>query len=262
MNYMIYKPVDFHNHVSGKKGKLDKKEAESRLEAAEILGIDKVCISRPLTWDSPSPEEFRAANEITLSAMSLFKRFIGFCYINPGYSRESLDEMEKCIVKHGMSGVKLYHQYFICDPALYPVMEYAADLGVPVLMHAGKLTDPLSQPRLSNASHFIRAVKMFPRTMIVQAHIGGGGDWEWNLRVLEDMDPSARFFIDTGGSVVDNGIVRRTVRAVGEDRVLFATDGGMEEGIGKVLDAGLSENQLKKIFSGNFYNIMSERRVK
>ncbi len=262
MEYRKYNPVDFHNHVSGRKGKLDRQDAISRLKAAEILGIEKICISRPLTGDSPVPDEFCACNDIIMDAMKLSERFIGFCFVNPGYARESIKEMERCIVRHKMAGVKLYHQYFICDPALYPVMEYAAELGIPVLMHAGKLSDSSIQPRLSNAQHFLKAVKMFPKTTIVQGHIGGGGDWEWNLRVLEAIKPEARFYIDTSGSVIDAGIVKRTAETLGADRVLFATDGSMEEGLGKVLDAGLSGRQLKKIFSGNFNSILSARRCK
>ena len=263
-NYQKFRPVDFHNHVRGKNGKLDRENAISVKEAAETIGIDKVCVSFPLLSDSPTPDEFRACNDVVFEAMKFSKCFLGFCFVNPGYARESLAEMERCIVRGEMIGVKLYHQYFICDPALHPVMEYAAKLGIPVMMHAGKATDPVTlkrQPRLSNAGHFLKAVKMFPQTILVQGHIGGGGDWEWNLRTLEAFARSAKFYIDTSGTVIDAGMIQRTVATLGEDRVLFATDWSFEEGIGKILDAGLSEKQLQKIFSGNFNRILSERRA-
>jgi predicted TIM-barrel fold metal-dependent hydrolase len=160
-----------------------------------------------------------------------------------------------------MAGVKLYHQYLICDPAQRPVMETAAELGVPVLMHAGKCTDPATsaaQPRLSSAEHFLKALKMFPDTMLIQGHIGGGGDWEWNLRELEKISGD-NYFIDISGSVIDAGIVRKTVAAVGANRVLFATDMSLEEGVGKVMDAGLSTAILRKIFSGNMKRIFARR---
>lgn len=259
-----YKPVDFHNHVWAKEGKLNREEARWLLDAADILGIDRVCISLPLMSDSPTPAEFRDCNDVVFEAMAFSDRLLGFCFVNPGYADESLAEMERCIVHGGMIGVKLYHQYLICDPALRPVMTYAARLGVPVLMHAGKVMDSVSQrqqPRLSHAGHFLKAVEMFPETILVQGHIGGGGDWEWNLRTLEGLKPSAKYYLDTSGGVIDAGIVRRTVATLGEDRVLFATDMSFEEGVGKVLEAGLSEGQLQKVFSGNFYRILSERRV-
>lgn len=244
---------------------MNRANARTVLEAAEKLGIDKICVSCPLTGDSPAPDEFHAGNDAVLEAMAMSKRFRGFCFLNPGHARESLAEMERCIVRKGMLGVKLYHQYFICDPALTPVMEYAAQLGIPVLMHAGKATDSVTQklqPRFSHAGHFLKALKMFPETILVQGHIGGGGDWEWNLRTLEALPPEAKYFLDTSGSVIDAGMVNKTVKTIGEDRALFATDMSFEEGIGKIIDADLSDKQLQKIFSGNFHQILSERRVK
>jgi hypothetical protein len=126
----------------------------------------------------------RRVNDVVFEAMAMSPRFLGFCFLNPGYARESLEEIQRCVVDGGMLGIKLYHQYFICDPAQRPVMDRAAELQVPVLMHAGKCTDSVtraSQPRLSNASHFAKAAQMFPETIFIQGHIGGGGGRYPNL---------------------------------------------------------------------------------
>ena len=155
----------------------------------------------------------------------------------------------------------MYHQYFICDPIQRTVMERAAELGIPVLMHAGKVCDRESiadQPRLSAAEHFQRALEMFPDTMLIQGHIGGGGDWEWNLRVLEEIK-SPNYYIDLSGSVIDRHIARRTVEAIGIDHVLFATDESFEEGVGKVLDGEFSDGELEKIFHRNLETIFERR---
>ena len=97
---------------------------------------------------------------------------------------------------------------------------------------------------------------MFPETLIIQAHIGGGGDWEWNLRILETRP---NIYIDTSGSVVDAGIVDRTVAALGVDRVLFGTDMNWEAGVGKVLDARLNPADREKVFAGNMKAILARR---
>jgi predicted TIM-barrel fold metal-dependent hydrolase len=188
--------------------------------------------------------------------MAMDRRFIGFCFVNPGHAREAVAEMRRCVLDCGMRGVKLYHQYLVCDPAQTAVMECAAELGVPVLMHAGKVMDTQTrrlQPRLSNAEHFIRAAALFPRTVLIQGHIGGGGDWEWNLRHLETRPGT---YLDVSGSVVDAGIMRQTVAALGADRVLFATDGSLEEGVGKVLAANLPASTLRLICQGNAEHIL------
>lgn len=259
-----YNTIDAHNHVGLSDGILDKNDALLRLKAADALGIEKLCVSRPMNAPSPTPSEFQVYNNAVLEAMRLSNRFIGFCFLNPGYGRESLEEIDRCVVKGGMAGIKLYHQYLICDPAMRPVAERATELGIPILMHAGKVMDKRtisSQPSLSNAAHFIQAAKMFPETIFIQGHIGGGGDWEWNLRVLREH-PHPNIYIDTSGSNIDADIVKKTVLALGEDRVLFATDGIYEEGVGKVLDAQLTERQLKKIMHDNCENIFSKRRIK
>jgi hypothetical protein len=242
-------------------GNLDQEQAERDLERAAKLGIDVLCTSFPLSTDCPSPEEVRLANDVTREAMALSERFLGFCFVNPGFARESLAEIERCIVDGGMVGIKLYHQYRICDPIQTPVMERAAELGVPVLMHAGKGRDretQIQQPRLSDASHFVRAAAMFPDTMLIHGHIGGGGDWEWALRHLEHRPPN--LYLDSSGTVVDAGIVDKAAAAIGVDHLLFATDMSMEEGVGKVLDAELTEEERERIFAGNMKAILARRK--
>jgi hypothetical protein len=269
--WQMARRIDAHFHVtdvdrdagfSRSTGKLDREEAERSLRQAGKLGIDVLCTSFPLTSESPTPQEAQLANNITLEAMAMSERFLGFCFLNPGYARESLGEIERCIVDGGMVGIKLYHQYRICDPALTPVMQRAAELQVPVLMHAGKGRDTetqTQQPRLSDASHFVRAAAMFPDTTLIEAHIGGGGDWEWCLRHLENRPPN--LYLDISGTVIDAGIVDKTVAAIGLDHVLFATDMSMEEGVGKVLDADLTDEQRERIFAGNMKDILARRRV-
>ncbi len=258
-----YAVIDAHNHLSVNAAMdLNRADAENVLRAADRLGIDTLCVSIPLTAPCPSPDEFIRVNNAVAEGMRMNRRFLGFCFVNPGYQDEALREVERCIVKEKMAGIKLYHQYLICDPVMKPLMTLAAGLGVPVLMHAGKCTDAeslKSQPLLSNALHFLKAAEMFPETTLIQGHIGGGGDWEWNLRVLEKRPPNV--YIDTSGSVIDRGIVRRTIDALGIDHVLFATDGIFEEGVGKVIDAGLRESEYQKLFRDNFQRILAMRKV-
>ncbi|MFA6480917.1 MAG: amidohydrolase family protein [Victivallaceae bacterium] len=258
-----YAVIDVHNHLSvDKTMKLNRADAENVLQAADLLGIEKICVSRPRTDTFVSPAEFIQGNDAIIEGMHMNSRFLGFCFVNPGYQAEALREVERCIVKEKMIGIKLYHQYLICDPIMKPLMTLAAELGVPVLMHAGKCTDTetlKSQPRLSNALHFLKAAEMFPGTTLIQGHIGGGGDWEWNLRVLEQRPPN--IYIDTSGSVIDRGIIRKTIDALDIDHVLFATDGIFEEGVGKVIDAGLSESEYQKLFRDNFQRILAMRKV-
>jgi predicted TIM-barrel fold metal-dependent hydrolase len=59
--------------------------------------------------------------------------------------------------------------------------------------------------------------------------------------------------------VIDAGIVDRTVTTLGVERVLFATDGSLEEGVGKVLDADLDEEERARILYKNAQDLFAQR---
>lgn len=255
--------VDMHNHLwaGPQPGLADPAAVKRLLHAADLLGIERIGISNPITNESITPNEIKLANDVTLDAIKHSRRLFGFAFVDPRDPANAVAEIDRC-AKLGIAGVKLYHQLLVCDQAQRPVMEAAARWGIPVLMHAGFVTDPETisrQPRLSHAGHFLRALEMFPDTTLIQAHIGGGGDWEWNLRMLDGIK-SDRFFIDLGGSVCDADIVRRTIDAVGASRVLFATDMSMEEGVAKLDAAKLGDLELEAILSGNWRRIEARRK--
>jgi hypothetical protein len=67
--------------------------------------------------------------------------------------------------------------------------------------------------------HLAEVAGRFPETMLICAHICGGGDWEWTVKALRNA-PSV--YLDTSGSVIDEGTVEFAVRTLGAGRVLFA----------------------------------------
>jgi len=153
------------------------------VEAAEKLGIDKLCCSIPIVEGMPTPSEFKTCNDEMVEAMMEYPdKILGYCFVNPGYQRESVEEVEKRILEDGMVGVKLYNQYRCSDLVVFPIVRKAAELKVPILQHAGYLTDPseaAKQPNISNARDIAYLASLFPEAVIIEAHLGGGGDWEW-----------------------------------------------------------------------------------
>lgn len=258
-----YHTVDAHNHVWFKNGELDETRMKDLLTAADLLGIEKICVSVPLVSPSAPVEMCRKANDVTLKAMQYSDRLLGFCFADAAFGDAMIEEIDRCIIEHGMIGIKLYHQHKLQDRVQAPLMKRAAELGVPVLMHAGlaRNSDTVARgPLTSHAGDFLEALEVYPDTMFIQGHIGGGGDWQWNLRTLETVK-SDNYWIDLSGSVIDAGILRDTVNAVGADRVLFATDGSFEEAVGKLQAAHLSEEDIMKITSGNFNKILQRRKA-
>lgn len=252
--------IDCHNHCACERGRWP--SAEDVVAGMQALGIDKTCCSHPITKGDATPEEVRQANDDILGCMQRFPdAILGQCFVNPGYARHAQDEITRCIVDNGMIGVKLYHQYRIDEPVQFPIVERCIELGVPVLMHAGHQATPDSiadQPRLSSGEHFVHAARRYPEAMLICAHIGGGGDWEWQLKALREVP---NVFLDTSGSVIDQGMIERCVCDLGAQRLLFGTDMNLARGVGKLLDARMGQRQRERIFGLNFSKILRRRRV-
>ena len=253
--------IDCHSHCSVSFGPWP--DYRKLVEEARLFGIDKVCCSSPLDTKPTDPEQIRAANDDILKAMRAYPDVIlGQCFIDPGHVRFAQDEITRCVVDGGMIGLKFYHQYRMDDPVFYPIIERCIELGIPMLMHAGHPTDPetkAAQPRISGAEHFIAPAKRYPEAIFIVGHIGGGGDWEWQIKAMRECPKNV--YMDTSGSVIDAGMIEKAVRDLGADRLLFATDMQAERGIGKIMDANISQREKELIWGENFQRILSMRKV-
>ena len=106
-----YHTVDAHNHVWFKNGELDETRMKDLLTAADLLGIEKICVSVPLVSPSAPVEMCRKANDVTLKAMQYSDRLLGFCFADAAFGDAMIEEIDRCIIEHGMIGIKLYHQH-------------------------------------------------------------------------------------------------------------------------------------------------------
>ncbi|MCC6540382.1 MAG: amidohydrolase family protein [Bryobacterales bacterium] len=251
--------IDAHTHLPYRlaPGPID---ADRLLvDAAARLGIDQLCCSilspeRPVTLDG-----FRAANRALAGVIKQFPRQIsGYCFVNPGYGARAIEEIRHYVENEGFIGVKIYNDYLVTDPVMAPVLELAGKLGVPILHHAGHTSWlPSPQPNISDGGHIAIAARRFPETMLICAHLCGGGDWEWTVKALRDA-PTA--FLDTSGSVADEGTVEMAVRELGAGRVLFGTDLSMTAGVGRVRGAQISDAARREVWGGNMARILARRR--
>jgi uncharacterized protein len=254
--------IDVHNHVLDPVHNPDAswKRTENTLEAAKILGIEKLCCSRPITGGlMAGAADVREANDSVLAAMRRYPETIaGFCFIQPGNGQAALDEIQRC-ADGGMIGVKLYNQFKYSDPIVFPIAEKCIELRIPLLGHSAHLTDAKSraaQPKTSDSFDFCQLSWRYPELMLVLGHINGGGDWEWAIKGLRDCP---NVFLDTSGSVLENDTIEMCVRELGHERLLFATDQTMEGGVGKILSAHITPEQREDIFWRNADKILQRR---
>ncbi len=251
--------IDCHAHLSHRSRATWEADDRKLIEAADKLGIDQLCCStltprRPATADG-----FRECNRWTADGMRRFPgRVLGYCYVNPGYGREALEEVRRCVEDRGFIGIKLYNEYTCTEPVVFPIMELAIELGVPILQHASHSHYFVEdQPRMSDGGHLAELARRYPEAMLICAHISGGGDWEWTIKALRHAQ---NVLLDTSGSVTDEGTVELAAAIVGVDRLLFGCDSSMTAGVGKIRGANLSAQDKEKILSGNMMRLLRRRK--
>jgi len=251
--------IDCHAHLAHH-GAADWEARDRRLiEAADKLGIDQLCCSILTPKRPATAEGFRECNAWAAEAVERFPgRVLPYCYVNPGCGQEAVDEVRRCIEDRGFMGVKLYNEHVCTDPVVAPIVELAIELRVPILHHAGHGHHPFpGQPNISDGGHLADLGRRYPEARLICAHIGGGGDWEWTIKALRHA--SANVFLDTSGSVTDEGIVEMAVDTLGVDRILFGCDMSMTAGVGKIRGARLNPDDKRKILGANMQQILQMR---
>jgi len=250
--------IDCHAHLTHR-SRRDYMERDRKLiEAADKLGIDKLCCSILTPRRPATAKGFRECNQWVADAMQRFKgRVLGYCYVNPGYTREALDEVRRCIEDRGFIGVKLYNEYVCTEPVVWPVVELAIELRVPILHHAGHGHWPFpGQPRISDGGHLAELAKRYPEAKLICAHIGGGGDWEWQIKALRHAQ---NVYLDTSGSVVDEGMLEMAAAVLGTQRLLFGCDMSMTAGMGKLRAVRLPLADKRRILGENMLQLLRMR---
>ncbi|MFN7922695.1 MAG: amidohydrolase family protein [Bryobacteraceae bacterium] len=242
-----------HHHSIADWQRLDR----ALIDAADKLGIGRLCCSTLPPRRPATPESWRECNQWTAEARDRFPgRILGWVHVNPGY-REALDDVQRLIEDRGFIGVKLYNDYWANEPVVFPLVELCIRLRVPILHHAGHtmwLGSP--QPRISDGSHFSDLSRRYPEAMIICAHVCGGGDWEWEIKSLRN---ARGVYLDTSGSVADEGVVEMAVKLLGVERLLFGCDMSMTASMGRLRGAAISEADRAAILGGNMERLLSKR---
>ncbi len=257
---MKYSKINAHEHIPFNGS------PEALIDAADRLRMGKLVISRPISAQSAmlaTPQEFRECNDLVLNAMKQYPgRFLGQLFLNPVYEKESIEEIKRCI-DQGMIGLKIYNQVKINDPLFYPIIEKMIDLKMIIMVHAhcglgvgGHRTKYGNvQPNASIPEDFAEAAERYPEAMFQYAHLGGGGDWEYACKILRNLP---NVYADTSGSNNEGNMIDFAIEHLGENRLLFGTDGSYYQGVGNILSSKLNHVQKKKIFFDNFNNILKK----
>lgn len=245
--------IDCHTHCDWRDlgGYINRGDGASLVAMAKRLGIDRLTVS---SWKAIN-YSFVEGNDTVLGLMKDHPGTVqGYCVVHPRFGDLTLDEIDRCIVRGGMVGAKLYPctpRWRADEASAFPMFEKLSKLRVPILIHA----DPLD-PLFSVADRF-------PEARLIMAHMGGGGAKENIFATIHNSRRYEHLYHDTTTSLLDSCMVEEAVRVLGPERVLFGTDFPVLDPVpqmSKVRSAAITEEQKALVLGGNMERLVSEGR--
>jgi len=248
---------DLHCHLSSFAGLTPAERMAELVRYADRMGIERMCVFMgwPLT-QHPSPERLREENDQVLEALEHWHdRAFGFCYVSGEHVEASLREIDRCVRDEPMTGIKLWVAKRCSDPELDPIIRRAAELKAVIYQHTWIKTDGGNLPGESTPQDLVALARRHPGVPLICGHTGG--TWELGIRAVR---PVKQILVDLAGSDPTSGLVEMAVRELGARRVLYGSDVGgrsFASQLGKVLGAGISEQDKDLILGGNLRRLMA-----
>lgn len=226
---------------------------------AHLSGISSILLLGPVLSipPDPSPEQIRQSNTNTLRIMEDDPEFYwGACYLNPAHDPAFIREEAKRCVEAGMVAIKLWIAVKASDRRCDPVMDIAAEVGVPVFIHAWyKTTGNL--PGESSGADIADLARRHPDVTTVLLHLPGV-----KYRGVADIKDLPNVWIDTSGGQPESDIVEYAVRHLGAERILYGSDAyGRHYGtqLGRVKGASISEEEKELILWRNALRLLKPK---
>ena len=246
---------DGHTHLANVQGGKPANRMARLLEYADRMHIERLVTFMGWPFDyNPGPDEIRRQNDQVLEAIQAWpERALGYAYVNPNHIDRSLAEMERCIVRGPMVGIKLWVARRCNDSALDPIVQLATNLQIPIFQHTWlKITGNL--PGESTPADLVELAVRHPRATFLCGH--AGGDWEQGIRTVR---PYKNIFLETAGGDPTAGIVEMAVRELGPERVIYGSDAGgrsFASQLAKVSAAEIAEQEKRLIFGANLRRLL------
>lgn len=164
-------------------------------------------------------------------------RFLGWIFVNPRSDNDMVSEFEKWRGQPGVVGVKAHPSWHRYPPKeLAPVAERCAEVGLPLLIHAG----------FGEHGDFESLLAQVPNLKLILAHAGFplfGDCWD----AIKKYDT---VFVDLSAtSFVSEKALKAAVEYLGVERCFFGTDGPYgSHGADGTFDPGCIKQRIERNF--------------
>lgn len=247
------KIIDAHTHTKTE-------DCGELIDYAKKLNIVKcILLGDVLKYGyNQSEKQVIEINDLTIKLVRKFPAFFtGFCYLNPRNSGKFIqDEIERCILKNNLIGIKLEASTFASDKRVFKIANIAVELNIPILHHTfntftiGKNPSPSCYQ--TDPYDIAILAKNFPKLKIIMAHLRGV-----DIRGIMQVKNYDNVFIDTSGFPPVAGIIEYAVKKVGSERILYGSDVYYPEGrdfpvqIAAIKGAKIKEREKENILYKN-----------
>jgi predicted TIM-barrel fold metal-dependent hydrolase len=158
----------------------------------------------------------RAGNDLVAAAVKAYPdRFLGLATANPWYGEDALVELDRAITDLGLSGFKfhsLVQGFHLNDPLLvYPLVEKAIDLDVPVYFHCGT-------PIMALPYKLQDLVRRYPQARLIMGHRG----WDFHFDVIYVEQNCPGLWLETSKCEYVN--LEHSYRMGNAGRLIFGSD--------------------------------------
>lgn len=237
--------MDTHTHLGNFRNfHIPDPHAEGLVRAMDTYGIDVAVLSSHAAISA----DFVLGNDETMAALEKFPdRLLGYCVINPNYSKLAAHEIERCFAHPGIRGFKfhpeLHGNYPLDGPGYRAAWEYANEHKLPVLSHSYFAGD--------SADKFAEMAAAYRNAVVIIGHAGQDYRFDDVVRVVGSCP---NIFLDLCGPLATAGYLEALVERVGASRLLFSTDmpfisGGPQ--LGAIVTSQLPRRVKELVLGGN-----------
>ena len=161
---------DFHTHIS------PDDDVDKLIEAMDQCGVDKSGASVVV---APGGDSGQAANRQLHQMIAMHPdRLVGYAGVLP-YAADGPGFLRYCFETYGFRALKLHpsiQQFYPDDRRIFPIIEEAIRLDIPILVHTGAVPIPDTASKYDNPIHIDDLALVYPEAKIVMAHADPFGE--------------------------------------------------------------------------------------
>lgn len=267
--------VDFHTHIFPEKiaartiRKLEAKanvkaysdgREESLIRSMKQAGVDLSIVLPVVT----APEQFDTVNHFAAVLNEKYQnetpRLLSFGGIHP--DSPDYKKQLRTIQSLGLQGIKLHPDYqntFFDDIRYMRILDYASQLNLTVVVHAGIDIGYPDNVRCTVKSITKVLDEVAPEKLVL-AHYGGFKMWD---EVAESV-AGRKVYLDTAytADIIEDGIFLKILEKHGADHILFATDSpwsGQAESLSHIRRLVKNPADLRKILGQNAGRLLGRK---